>query len=62
MGEIEGNHLQYGAFNSKIAIFLNANCAAFIICCGSLFGSNSPSRHPRRVSSATSPMHSNDHL
>lgn len=62
IGDTLGNHLQYGALSSSIAIFRNTNCAAFIICCGSLLGSSLSSRQPKRVSSATSPMHSNDHL
>ena len=62
IGDMLGNHRQYGALSSNIAIFLSTNCAAFIICCGSLFGSNFSSRHPKRVSRATSPIHSNDHL
>lgn len=57
-----GNHRQYGALSSSIAMFLNANCAALIICCGSLLGSKVPSRQPNLVSKATRPMHSNDHL
>lgn len=43
-------------------MFLNANCAALMICCGSLLGSRVPSRQPSLVSNATSPMHSSDHL
>lgn len=51
-----GTYRQYGAFNSNVATFLRANLAAFIICCGSEFGSKLGSKHPKRVSNATRPI------
>lgn len=51
-----GKYLQYGAFNSKIATFLNANFAQSIMFCGSEFSGRFGSRQPSRTSSATLPI------